>query len=66
MATHCLEKPIDRGAWWAAGRTWQPWGRKQSDTTKRLRTEIVHFISQMPGLELSELVALGCKGGWGM
>ena len=31
MATHsCLEKPMDRGAWWAT----VPWGCKELDTTE--------------------------------
>ena len=37
MATHsrmpCLEKLMDRGAWWAS---YSPWGRKESDTTEQL------------------------------
>ena len=28
----CLENPMDRGAWRAS-----PWGRKESNTTERLR-----------------------------
>ena len=29
---YCLEKSMDRGAWWA----YSPWGHKESDTTEQL------------------------------
>ena len=29
----CLENPMDREAWWA---TYDPWGRKELDTTEQL------------------------------
>ena len=31
----CLKKPMDRGAW----RGYNPWGHKESDMTKQIRTE---------------------------
>ena len=37
----CLEKPVDRGAWWAA---FCPWGHTESDTTEVTQHACMHSI----------------------
>ena len=55
MATHsrmpCLEKPMDRGAWWAS---YNPWGRKESDTTEQLTLPLSNTQSPHQDARASE------------